>query len=171
MATRYRFSVEEFERLFAEVKGVELLEGEIYEMSPIGPKHAAAVGRMTGTLASRFAGRAVIWVQNPLRIPPSSELQPDLMLLLPPDGRYESRLAEPADVLLVVEVGDSTLSYDREHKLPLYAEAGIPEYWILNLVDDVLEVYREPIGRNYRSRTLYRSGEPVEFMGERLGWW
>jgi hypothetical protein len=89
------------------------------------------------------------------------------LLLSLSKGRYLECPPEPGDVLLLIEVSGSTPKYDREQKLPLYAEAGIPECWILNLMDDVLEVYQGPIGRQYRSRTIYRPGEAVEFMGER----
>ncbi len=170
MAVKYRFSIEEFERLHAEVRHVELLEGEIYQMSPIGPKHNIVTGGLNALLTIHFHQRAIVLSQGSMRIPEHSEPEPDILLIKPPKEQYFERLPEPADVLLLVEVSDSTLKYDREVKLPIYAEAGIPEYWILNLNENVLEVYREPIGRQYRSRTIYRPGEAVEFMGERLEW-
>jgi Uma2 family endonuclease len=168
MATRYRFSVEEFERVFAGVKNLELLEGEIYQMSPIGPKHMHTLNRLTGLFAVVFSKKAIVSVQNPIRVPPGSELEPDLVLLS--SNTPQDRLPEPQEVLLVIEVSDTTLEYDRKEKLPVYAGAGIPEYWVVNLIDDVLEVYREPIGRLYRTCTLYKPGETVEFMGEKLEW-
>lgn len=171
MAIKHRFSIEEFERLYQDVQNIELLEGEIYHMSPIGPKHTFHVGSLTALLVTRFGSRGWVLPQSSMRLSDRSEPQSDVLLVSLPKERYLERLPEPADVLLLIEVSDSTLKYDREQKLPVYAEAGIPEYWIRNLVDDILEVYREPIGRNYRSRTLYRAGETVEFMGERLEWW
>lgn len=171
MAIRHRFSIEEFERLYQDVQNIELLEGEIYQMSPIGPKHTFHVGGLNALLVVKFGARGLVLPQSALKLSESSEPQPDLLLVSLPKERYLERLPEPADVLLLIEVSDSTLKYDREQKLPVYAEAGIPEYWIRNLLDDTLEVYQEPIGRNYRSRTLYRTGEPVEFMGERLEGW
>lgn len=87
-----------------------------------------------------------------------------------PEEQYRDRLPSATDVLLVIEVSDSTLEYDLKEKLPIYAQAGIPEYWVVNLVDDVLEVYREPMGRLYRTRTLYQPGETALLMGEKLEW-
>ncbi|MBF6593647.1 MAG: Uma2 family endonuclease [Thermaceae bacterium] len=171
MAIRHRFSIEEFERLYQDVQNIELLEGEIYHMSPIGPKHNYRVMQLNHRLSQLFGERARVQVQGSIRLLDKSEPQPDFSLVKLPEEQYQSRLPQENDVILIIEVSDSTLAYDRDEKLPAYAEAGISEYWIVNLNEDVLEVYREPIGRNYRSRTLYRAGEPVEFMGERLEWW
>jgi Uma2 family endonuclease len=170
MATRYRFSVEEFERVFQDVKNLELLEGEIYQMSPIGPRHNYKVMQLNHRLTQRFSGKAIVQVQGSLRLSDQSELQPDFALLRLPEEQYQERLPNLEDVLLIIEVSDTTLEYDRKEKLPVYAQAGIPEYWVVNLIDDVLEVYREPIGRLYRTCTLYKPGETVEFMGEKLEW-
>ncbi len=170
MATKYRFSTQEFERLFADVKRLELLEGEIYQMSPIGPRHNYKVVQLTHRLTERLGKRTLVQVQGSLRLSDKSELQPDFCLLKLPEEQYRDRLPNANDVLLVIEVSDSTLEFDLKEKLPVYAEAGIPEYWVVNLEDYVLEVYREPIGRQYRARTLFQPGEAVEFMGERLEW-
>lgn len=171
VAIRHRFSIAEFERLYEDVKNIELLEGEIYQMSPIGPKHNYRVMQLNHRLTQLFGNRARVQVKGSIRLLDQSEPQPDFALVKLPEEQYRERLPQKNDVLLIIEVSDSTLTYDREQKLPAYAEAGIPEYWILNLNEDVLEVYRQPMGRNYRSRTLYPVGEPVEFMGGQLEWW
>lgn len=168
MATKYRFSVEEFERYFSGVNRVELLEGEVYKLGLVTPRHTYCVTGLVHPLIHLFYPNCMVLVRGALELSSVSMPEPDIVLLRPFD---EIRYPRSSDVALVIEVSDSTLAYDREQKLPVYAEAGIPEYWIMNLVENVLEVYREPIGRQYRSHTLYQPGEAVEFMGERLEWW
>jgi Uma2 family endonuclease len=149
MATRYRFGLEAYERLFRGVKNVELLEGEVYEMSPIGPRHAWKVARLVRAFLEALGDQAVVWPQNPIRIPPHSEPQPDLALLKPRD--YGEALPTPEDVLLLVEVADSGLDHDQERKLPIYAQAGIPEVWILDLEQNLLHAFRHPKEGSTRS--------------------
>jgi Uma2 family endonuclease len=146
---------------------VELIEGEIVEMSPIGRRHKAFVGNLTERLATRLGGRAVLWVQNPITLSPHTEPQPDLVVLGKRAVSYRDRDAEAGDVLLVIEVAESSLGYDRSTKLRLYAEAGIPEYWIVNLRDDCVEVRREPEpdARRYGSVRIARRGERIELVG------
>ena len=161
MATRYRFRVEEFERAFQGVPHVELLRGEVYQMSPIGPKHVHKVAQLDARLQETLRGKAVVLVQSPLRLSEDSEPEPDLMVLRPPLDRYREKLPTPEDVLLLVEVADTSLEFDREVKLPLYAEAGIPEVWLVNLKENLLEVYREPRGGRYREIRLLSPEEEV----------
>jgi Uma2 family endonuclease len=161
MATRYRFRVEEFERAFQGVPHVELLRGEVYHMSPIGPKHFYAVMRMDHRLREALGPKAVVAVQSPLRLFEDSEPEPDLLVLKPPLERYQDRLPTREDVLLLVEVADISLEFDREAKLPLYAEAGIPEVWLVNLKENLLEVYRDPRGGRYREIRLLSPEEEV----------
>ncbi|TBH21722.1 Uma2 family endonuclease [Thermus thermamylovorans] len=173
MATRYRFRVEEFERAFRDVPRVELLRGEVYQMSPIGPKHAFAVAQLDERLQEALRGKAVIMVQNPLRLCEDSEPEPDLLVLKPPLSRYRDRHPTPEDVLLLIEVADTSLGFDREVKLPLYAEAGIPEVWLVNLKEDLLEVYREPREGRYRAIRLLSPTEaasPLHFPEVSLPW-
>lgn len=157
MARRYRFGIEEFERLFRGIRGVELLEGEVYQMSPIGPKHALAVARMVKRLTQALGDQALVWPQNPLRLPPDSEPQPDVALLKPRD--YWESLPTPEDVLLLVEVADTSLEYDRDAKLPLYARAGIPEVWLLDLQGNRLHVFRAPKEGVYTEQRVLLPGE------------
>ncbi|WP_038056344.1 Uma2 family endonuclease [Thermus amyloliquefaciens] len=161
MATRYRFRVEEFERAFRDVPRVELLRGEVYQMSPIGPKHFLAVMYLDHRLKEALQGKALVAVQSPLHLAEDSEPEPDLLVLQYPLERYQGRLPRPEDVLLLIEVADTSLEFDREVKLPLYAEAGIPEVWLVNLKEGLLEVYREPREGRYRSIRLLSPSEPA----------
>jgi Uma2 family endonuclease len=165
-ATRRRFTVEEFHRMaeagiFDGTERVELIDGEVVERSPIGSEHSGAVNRCNRRLTLATGERAVVSVQNPLRLGDHTEPQPDLALLRPRDDFYSSSHPGPAEVLLVIEVADTSLPYDREVKLQRYASAGIPESWVLVLADEPseahLEVHREPRSRGYRlTQRLYR---------------
>ncbi len=173
MATRYRFSVEEYERLFQGVPRVELIRGEVYQMSPQTPKHAYALDRLAEVLREALGERAIVSVQRPLRLK-DSEPEPDILVLKPPREAYWERHPEAGDVLLLVEVSFHSLPYDREVKLPLYAEAGIPEVWILNLEEGLLEVYRTPREGRYRQALFLSPGEeavPLAFLETSLPWW
>lgn len=129
---------------------VELIGGEVLEMSPIGSRHAAHVNRLTRWLATALGERAIVSVQNPVRLDDFNEPEPDLAVLKPREDFYAEAHPGPSDVLLLVEVSDSSLVFDRKIKLPLYASHGIPEVWVVNLIEGVIEVLREPSGREYR---------------------
>lgn len=137
---------------------VELLDGRIIDMSPIGPFHGGLVKRLSRWFNLQANGRWTVSVQDPLRLDDSSEPQPDLMLLKPAADDYTNRHPQPQDVFLLVEVSDTTLAYDREEKLPAYGRAGIAEVWIVNLIEAVIEVYREPHFAGYGSKTVLRPG-------------
>jgi Uma2 family endonuclease len=109
----------------------------------------------------RFADRVLISVQSPVRLLPDSEPQPDLVLLKPPLETYRNRLPQAEDILLLIEVADSSLEYDRNEKLPIYARAEIPEVWIVNLKDKQLEVYSEPKNGRYGQLKTYEEGSEV----------
>lgn len=136
---------------------VELIEGEMIEMAPIASRHAAAVAFLSRYFERAVGDSALVWVQSPLRLADDSEPQPDLMLLRPTADRYRSAHPRPPDVLLLVEIADTTLGFDRDTKLPLYARHAVPEVWILDLATERLEIYREPAAGGYR-RKLERSG-------------
>lgn len=137
---------------------VELIEGEIIEMSPIGSRHAACVARLTEILSQRVAGQAIVWVQNPIRLDEYNEPEPDVALLKRRDDFYSEGHPTPADVLLVVEVADTSIDLDRRLKVPLYARAEIPEVWLVDLTKDVIEVYAQPANGTYQiSRQASRS--------------
>ncbi len=144
---RRLFTVEEYHRM-GEVgilkphDRVELIRGEIVEMSPIGRRHAAFVDNLTELLVTRLAGRAIVSVQNPVVVTADSEPQPDLKLLRRRPVPYKDAEATAADVLLVIEVAETSLRYDRTVKLALYAETGVSEYWVVDAGAEAIEVYR-----------------------------
>jgi Uma2 family endonuclease len=162
--TQHRFSVKEYYRM-AETgvlrpdARVELLDGRIIDMSPIGPFHGGLVNRLTRLFGKLSNGRWLVSAQNPLRLDDRSEPEPDVMLLKPAADDYTSRHPQPEDVFLLIEVSDSTLDYDREEKLPAYGRAGIAEAWVVNLNDETIEVHREPHFTGYGSKTILRAGD------------
>jgi Uma2 family endonuclease len=137
---------------------VELLDGEIVRMSPIGSPHAWCVKRLN-RIFSQVEARCLVSVQDPLRLDDRSEPEPDIVILQP--DTPEDRHPGPADVLLVIEVADSSIRVDRRRKLPMYARASIAEYWIVDLNADRIEVYRDPSRARYRSVTLLGRGDVV----------
>lgn len=146
---RRRFTVDEYYAMgaagiFTEDDRIELIEGEIIEMAAIGSHHAACVHRLNRMLVQQTGERAVVLVQNPVRLSDLTEPQPDLALLRPRDDFYASGHPGPRDVLLLIEVAHSSPGYDRGTKLPLYALAGVPEVWIVDIDGGVIEVYRTP---------------------------
>ena len=137
---------------------VELIEGEIVEMAPIGDAHAAVSNRLTRLLVLTVGERGIVAVGNPVRLTRHSEPQPDFSVLRP-RADYQTRGPRPEDVMLAVEVSDTTLRRDRRVKLALYAAAGIPEFWIVNLEANEIEIYRSPAGDIYASVERKRSGD------------
>ena len=151
---RRRFTRGEYHRMaeagiLHEDDRVELIEGEILQMTPIGRRHAACVAELTRLLVPAVGQRALLWPQNPITLPGETEPQPDIVLLRPRADRYLQDDARPADVLLLVEVADTSQRYDRLVKIPLYARAGVPEVWIVDLAGGVIEVHRRPAGSAY----------------------
>jgi Uma2 family endonuclease len=151
---RRRFTREEYHRMaeagiLHEDDRVELIEGEIVQMTPIGRRHAACVAELNRLLVPAVGQRALLWPQNPIILPNETEPQPDIVLLRPRADRYLHDDARPEDVLLLVEVADTSQRYDRLVKLPLYARAGVPEVWIVDLPGEIIEVYRGPTPSGY----------------------
>jgi len=138
--------------LFAEDDRIELLGGEIFEMSPVGQRHAACVRRLTNLLARQLGESAVVDAQNPLRLDEVSQPQPDLVVLHPRDDFYADAHPAPEDVLILIEVADSSLAYDRGLKIPLYARSAVPEVWLVDLENQTVEIYRDPGPTGYRVR-------------------
>lgn len=128
---------------------VELIEGEIIEMTPIGRRHAACVAELNRLLVPAVGPRALLWPQNPITLPNETEPQPDIVLLRPRADRYLADDARPEDVLLLVEVADTSQRYDRQVKLPLYGRAGVAEVWIVDLPAEGIEVHRDPTASGY----------------------
>ncbi|CAN5876112.1 Uma2 family endonuclease [soil metagenome] len=176
-----RFTSEQYHKL-AETgilqpdKRYELIRGFVYQTHPVGSEHSYIVMELAERLRDCARGKVVAFTQSPIKLPDDSEPEPNIVLLKPPSQQYRSRLPEPADILLIVEVSKSTLLYDRTVKLELYARAGIPEFWLLNLNKLQLEVYRNPDAEEvrYRELTTYdegRTAAPGAFAECALEWW
>ena len=169
----YRFTVEEYYRmgeagiLSPDVR-VELVDGEIRRMPPIDPPHANIVDRLTIMLAARLAGVAHLRVQGPIHLDNYNEPQPDLTVMRF-RGDYSRRHPTPVDVLLVIEVADTSLSYDRDEKMPLYGRSGIPEAWLVDVQAGTITVFTEPQAGGYgQQRVLSRGREIVSVAVEGL---
>jgi Uma2 family endonuclease len=147
---------------------VELIQGEILRMTPIGSRHAACVNKLTALFAARFSDRVQVSVQNPVRLDQYSEPQPDLALLLPREDFYAERLPEARDVRLLVEVAQASAGFDRNRKSVLYARAGIPELWIVDLTERRVDAHTDPSRRGYRRIRGYGPAETIEWSGETL---
>jgi Uma2 family endonuclease len=163
----HRFTVTDYDRMaeagiFDEDSRVELIRGQIVDMVPIGAPHGGMVNRLTRLLVMAVSGRGVISVQNSVRLDDWSEPQPDFMVLKPRDDDYTTAIPTAADVMLIIEVADSSLDSDRRVKAGLYAENGIPEYWIVNLAERVVEVHRQPEDGKYPEIRRVGSGGMVE---------
>ncbi len=163
---RYRLTSNRYHQMvkmgvFAEDERIELIEGEISPMSPIGSEHMGIVNQLAAMLIAQLRRRAIVGIQGPIRLDDSSEPQPDLVVLTPRQDFYKRALPEPADVLLVIEVADSSLAYDRSVKTPLDARAGIAETWIINLIDRWIEVYRDPAPVGYTTQYKILTGKTI----------
>ena len=161
---RHRWTVAEYHRmgevgLLNEDSRVELIKGEIIEMAPIGSEHAGHNNYLLSLLAYRLYGKVVVAGQNPVVLGGYEEPQPDIALLRWRDDYYRNAHPHAKDVLLLIEVSDSTLRYDRDVKVPLYANHGIPEVWLLDIQNRQLDIYREPINGEYRQRECRRTGK------------
>ena len=170
LPTLHKFTADEYQRMgevgiLCEDDRVELIEGEIVDMAAIGNRHLAAVDRLTKLFAERVGNRAIVRVQGSVRLNDRSEPEPDLVLLRWRSDFYEASSAGPADMLLAVEVADTSLDYDREVKAPLYARTGVPEYWLVDLEAKTITVYREPGPDGYRSFTAVRGQELISPQG------
>ena len=163
---RYRLSSGVFHEMiekgiFSEDERVELIEGELAIMSPIGSEHMGIVNQLAEVLIRQLKRRALVGVQGPIHLDEHSEPQPDLILLTPRLDFYKRSLPRPADVLLVIEVADSSLAYDRTVKMPLYANASVSEAWIVNLIDRWIEVYRDPSPAGYTTLLKILPGKSI----------
>ena len=165
-AQPYRFTVDEFARMgeagiFTGVDRVELIDGAILEMTPVGALHAGVVSRLTELLVTRLAGKAYVSIQNPIRLAHDTEPQPDLVVALRRHTFYTDRHPEPDDILLVIEVADSSLRYDKLEKAPRYGKAGILETWVVDLAAGEVAVYTGPGPEGYASRQVRQRGDHV----------
>ena len=154
--------------ILSEADRVELIEGELVAMSPVGSRHVGTVNAFTRLLIGAVGDRGVVSVQNPIRLDDRSEPEPDVAVLRPRADDYRTALPMPPDVLLVIKVADSTLAYDRDVKAPLYAVHGLPEFWIVDLAGRAIEVHRKPEGGLYTDVSRVGAGstlEPVLLLG------
>ncbi|MBD2413531.1 hypothetical protein FACHB389_31815 [Nostoc calcicola FACHB-389] len=171
LATAKRFTIAEYHRLielgfFREDDRVELIRGEIVQMAAKGTSHSVCSTRLYRELFKLVAEKAIIRGQEPIIIADDSEPEPDLVIVQNRPDDYLEAHPSPSDVLLVIEISNSTLKYDQDVKLSLYAEAGIYDYWIFNLVDNYLECYGEPYQHlqgkfGYRRKVIYLPNESV----------
>jgi Uma2 family endonuclease len=165
---RRYFTVDEYSRIseagiFSPDDRVELIEGEIIRMSPIGSPHAACVDRIVNTSLVQLAGRGVIIrVQSPIVLDDYSEPQPDITLLRSRSDFYAQGHPKPADVLLLIEVAETSVDIDRDVKLPLYAQSGIPEVVIVALPEEAVEFHVDPVGGQYQRVVILRRGDYLE---------
>jgi Uma2 family endonuclease len=156
---RYRFTVRDYHRMgeagiLHEDSHVELIEGEIVIMSPIGSVHVAVVNRLVRLFDRAVGDLAIVSVQNPVILDDHSEPEPDLVLLRPRDDFYESMLPGPDDVLLIVEVADTSLRYDREVKIPLYARHRIAEVWLVDVENRRVTSFSSPFEEGYQQEKV-----------------
>jgi Uma2 family endonuclease len=164
VVTRRRFNVAEYYRMaeagiLREDDLVELIDGEIIQMSPIGAKHAECVNTVNELMSALVRGQARVRGQSPIHLNDLSEPQPDLVVARP--GRYRQSHPTPADILLLIEVADSSLDYDHDVKLPLYATAGIAEVFVVDTIHDVVERHTEPRDGRYQRVISAGRGETL----------
>jgi Uma2 family endonuclease len=137
--------------IIREGERVELILGQIFTMAAKGTRHTVTTTRLLKTLLMLVGEQAIVRCQDPITLPNNSEPEPDIAIVRLRADEYIHSHPSPEDIILVIEVADSTIKFDRETKAPLYAAAGISEYWIVNLLDDRLEIYRQPEGDIYTS--------------------
>ena len=169
--TGLRFTIDEYNRLaelgfFHEDDRVELIKGEIIPMAAKGTLHSTFCRRLIRELSKLIGNQATLQSQDPIIIPPNSEPEPDVAILKNKDDDYLNSHPAAQDLLLLIEIADSSLKYDQEVKLPLYAEAGITDYWIFNLIENCLETYNQPFqylqGKfGYRRKVIFLPNETV----------
>jgi Uma2 family endonuclease len=167
--TRYHWDVASFHKLGAGILGeearVELIDGELVQMAPIGSLHAGKLERLRRLLERAVGNAVLVFSQNPVVLGKDSEPQPDIAVLRPRADGYETAHPRPEDILLLIEVADSSVQYDREIKIPLYARHGIPEVWLLDLQEKRLEVCHELENGEYCQVDYYRKGNvPLRWL-------
>jgi Uma2 family endonuclease len=162
-AVRRRLTVYDYHRMgdigiFHEDDRVELVDGELFQVASIGSPHAGIVIRLESRFGALAGDRYLVSTQNPVQIPPYSEPQPDLVLLRPRADTYCSALPQPSDVLLLVEVADTSLEWDRDVKIPMYGRHGVIESWLVDLEHRTVTVFRDPTPDGYRSAAVVHDG-------------
>lgn len=163
---KYPLTINHFQKMietgiFDEDEHIELIEGELIAMAPIGPVHSSKTRKLNRLFSQAVGDLAIVDIQNPIILDDNSEPEPDLTLLRPRDDFYETANPTANDVLLLVEVADSTLSYDKQTKIPLYARHGIPEVWLINIPNNQVEIYLKPSFEGYRQILLPEKHEQI----------
>ena len=158
--TRHLITVQEFFRMgqggvFAPEARIELIDGALFDMPPIGPPHASETARINQILVDGVRGRAIVWPQNPIHLGDLSAPQPDLALLRLREDFYRHEHPRPEHVLLLVEVADTSLAHDRDRKLPLYARFAIPEVWLVDIGAGAVSIHRDPRPEQGRYATSF----------------
>ncbi len=169
IASKFKFTTQQYHLMheagvFNEGDRLELINGEIKTMSPIGRKHAVCVTRLQELFISRLLGKVQVWSQNPILLDNGSEPQPDLAILKRRQDFYADRLPTPEDILLIIEVADSSIDYDRHEKAPLYASAGIPEMWLFDVNKKAIEGYSQPSALGYKQIHRYDEGDTLVML-------
>jgi len=164
--TQRPFTVAEYDRMIEagillEDERIELIDRAIVTMSPIGVRHVGCVNILNSLLTEALGRTVIVSVQNPVHLGEHSEPQPDVTVLRPRGDSYSHSLATAADILLLIEVAETSLDYDRTVKVPLYARAGIPEVWVINLAAETVEVYTEPGTPAYQSVRTRKKGDTL----------
>lgn len=164
---RLRFTVDEYYKMIElgmlkDYEKAEIIEGELIQKMPIGKKHSAVVEKLNEILRDRLGKSVSLRNQQPVKFDDYNEPEPDLAILQRREDFYSDKKPVPKDVLLLIEVSDATLRYDRDTKLTLYAEAGIPEVWIVNLPNDIVEVHQKPSVGIYQLTKIFKRGEQIE---------
>jgi Uma2 family endonuclease len=170
LATPHPFTRKDYHAMIAagilrEDDPLELLNGQIIQNMPIGTAHAGMVNRLTQLLTERVGKRYIVAVQNPIALNEFSEPEPDIALLQPREDFYSNSHATPKEVALIIEVADTSLGFDREDKIPLYAMCGIPEVWLVDLPTKSVHVFRQPGAINYSEVLRLRNDDTVPVPG------
>lgn len=164
-----KFTIEQFQLMyekgiFAESDRLELINGEIVTMSPIGTKHAACVNRLAAKFMYKLGSQVILSVQNSILLGNNSQPQPDIAVLKYRDDFYEEALPKPEDILLIVEVADSSIAYDRDVKAPLYAAAGIPEMWLFDVNTKTITSFSQPSALGYKQIYHHTQGDRLSIL-------
>ncbi|HLP91611.1 MAG TPA: Uma2 family endonuclease [Nostocaceae cyanobacterium] len=163
------FTIDQYHQIYelgilTENDRVELIRGEIVEMSPIGKRHAGYVNLINKILSKLLDEQIIISVQNPIQLNHLSEPQPDIAILKPHPNFYIDKLPEVKDILLLIEVADSTIDYDRDVKIPLYAENGILEVWLIDINAETITIYRQPTPTGYKDVKILQRGDSLSIL-------
>ena len=150
--------------MFTSDDHIELIRGEIIEMSPIGRKHIASVNRLNAILSQKLSDQVIVSIKNSVELDDNSAPQPDVALLKKRDDFYRDSVPNPRDIFLIIEVADTTIKSDRDIKIPLYAEANINEVWLVDTNNQLIEVYRQPFNGVYRQKQTFLLGESISIL-------